>query len=96
VYCTPGTAATVSLDLGTHFAGTTRRMLSGAANLMNYEVYRDSGRTVVWNTTNTVGGTSASKTTAINGGFIAYGRIPSGQDVTIGAYNDTLLVTVNY
>jgi len=96
VFCTTGTLATVSLDLGTHATGSTRRMLSGAANFMNYEIYRDAGRTIVWNTTNTVSGTSASKATAINGGFIAYGRIPSGQDVTMGAYADTLLVTVNY
>ena len=96
VYCNPGTAVTVSLDLGTHASGTTRQLLSGAANFMTYEVYRDSGRTVVWNTTNTVSGTSTSNAVAINGGFIAYGRISAGQDVTIGAYNDTLLVTVNY
>jgi len=96
VYCTAGTLATVSLDLGTHFTGSTRRMLSGAANFLNYEVYKDAARSVVWNSVNTDSGTSASKTTAINGGFIAYGRIPSGQDVTMGSYNDTLLVTVNY
>jgi spore coat protein U-like protein len=96
VYCTTGTLATVSLDLGTHFTGTTRRMLAGAANFLTYEIYRDAARTVVWNTVNTNSGTSTSKTIAINNGFIAYGRIPSGQDVTMGAYGDTLLVTVNY
>ncbi len=95
VYCTPGTLATVALDLGTHASGSTRRMLAGA-DLLTYEIYRDSTRTVVWNTTNTNSGTSTSKNTPINSGFIAYGRIPAGQDVTIGSYSDTVLVTVNY
>ncbi|HLJ73439.1 MAG TPA: spore coat U domain-containing protein, partial [Thermoanaerobaculia bacterium] len=96
VYCTTGTLATVSLDLGSHFTGTTRRMLSGAANFMTYEIYKDAGRTVVWNSTNTNSGTSTSKTIPINSGFIAYGRIPAGQDIPAGGYNDTVLVTVNY
>lgn len=95
VYCTPGTLATVALDLGIHASGSTRRMLAGA-NLLTYEIYRDSTRTVVWNTTNTNSGTSTSKNTPINSGFIAYGRIPAGQDVAIGSYSDTVLVTVNY
>src|SRR5579872_4074708 len=68
VYCTTGTLATVSLDLGSHFTGTTRRMLSGA-NFMTYEIYKDAGRTVVWNSTNTNSGTSTSKTIPINSGF---------------------------
>ena len=45
---------------------------------------------------NTDSGTSASKNTPISGGFVAYGRIPAGQDVTMGSYADTMLVTVNY
>src|SRR3982751_2845498 len=39
VYCTTGTAVTVSLDPGSHVTGTTRRMLSGVANFLNYEIY---------------------------------------------------------
>ena len=96
VYCTTGTAGTVSLDPGTHVTGSTRRMLSGVANFLNYEIYRDAARSSIWNTVNLDAGTSASKTVAINGGFIAYGRIPAAQDVTMGSYSDTLLVTVNY
>ena len=43
VYCTAGTPVTVLLDLGQHASGTTRRMLSGAANFLSYEVYKDAG-----------------------------------------------------
>ena len=96
VYCTAGTLANVSLDLGSHASGSTRRMLGTTGDLLTYEIYRDAARTVVWNTVNRDSGTSASKTIPINGGFIAHGRIPAGQDVRIGSYSDTVLVTVNY
>ena len=96
VYCTTGTLATVSLDLGTHASGSTRRTLGSTGDFLTYELYRDAARTVVWNAVNTNSGTSTSRLTPINGGFIAYGRIPAGQDVRIGSYGDTVLVTVNY
>jgi spore coat protein U domain-containing protein, fimbrial subunit CupE1/2/3/6 len=96
VYCTTGTLATVSLDLGTHISGSSRRMLGTTGDFLTYELYRDAARSVVWNTTNTYSGTSTSKLTPINGGFVAYGRTFAGQDVRIGSYSDTVLVTVNY
>ncbi len=96
VDCTIGTLATVALNLGAHASGTTRRMLGSTGSFLTYEVYNNSGRTVVWNGTNTESGTSTSKNSSINGGFVAYGRIFAGQDVGIGSYSDTLLVTVNY
>ena len=96
VYCTTGTLATVSLDLGTHVSGSTRRMLGTTGDCLTYEIYRDAARTVIWNAANTNSGTSTSKLTPISGGFVAYGRIPQAQDVRIGNYSDTLLVTVNY
>jgi spore coat protein U-like protein len=96
VYCTQGTAATVSLDLGSHATGTTRRMLGVSGDFLTYELYRDAGRTAVWNAASTNGGASTSKNTAINNGFTAYGRIFAGQDVSVGSYSDIVLVTVNY
>jgi len=96
VYCTTGTLATVSLDAGSHASGSTRRLLGTTGDFLTYEIYNDSARSVVWNTVNTDSGTSVSKLTPINGGFTAYGRIPAAQDVRIGSYSDTVLVTVNY
>ena len=96
VYCTAGTLATVALDLGTHVSGSTRRMLGTTGDFLTYQLYRDAAHTVVWNSVNTNSGTSASKNTPINNGFVAYGRIPAAQDVGIGSYSDTVLVTVNY
>jgi spore coat protein U-like protein len=98
VYCTPGTTATVLLDVGSHAAGTTRRMLGPAGNLLTYEIYRNAGRTLVWGWTNPTGnsGTATSIAIPINSGFTAFGQIPAGQDVVFGGYSDTVLVTVNY
>jgi spore coat protein U-like protein len=96
VFCTTGTLATVSLDVGSHASGSTRRLLGTSGDLLTYEIYLDAPRTIVWNTVNTDSGTSVSKLTPISGGFTAYGRIPAGQDVRTGSYSDTVLVTVNY
>jgi len=96
VYCTAGTPAKVALDTGLWSAGSPRRLKSAAGNFLNYEMYTNSGHTVIWNATNTNNGTSASKLTPINGGFTVYGQLPAGQDIPAGAYSDTVTVTVNY
>jgi spore coat protein U-like protein len=98
VYCTAGTFARVFLDLGTYASGTTRRMLGPSTNYLQYEIYRDAGRSAVWGTTvaTSNSGTATSIIIAINSGFTAYGRVPAGQDVVFGGYGDTVLVTVNY
>ncbi|HUJ14353.1 MAG TPA: spore coat U domain-containing protein [Thermoanaerobaculia bacterium] len=96
VYCTKGALASVALDTGSHASGSTRRMLGSSGDFLNYELYRDASRTTVWNSTNIDTGTSASRLTPINGGFTVYGRIPAGQDVSVGNYSDTVLVTVSY
>ena len=95
VYCTKGATGTVSLDLGINASGATRRMTDGT-NFMNYEVYKNAGRTVIWNAVNTNSAVSTSKSTALNGGFTAYGRVPAGQDLPVGAFFDTLQATVNF
>lgn len=97
VYCTPGTAATVSLGNGLNFAAGSRRMAGPPTSFLNYQLYRNPARTLLWSTTpNTVTGTSASKLTPISGGMIVYGRIPAAQDPLVGAYADTVQATVNY
>ena len=95
VYCTKGATGTVSLDLGVNASGATRRMTDGT-NFMNYEVYKNAGRTVIWNAANTNSAVSTSKSTALSGGFTAYGRVPAGQDLPLATFYDTLQATVNF
>jgi spore coat protein U-like protein len=61
---------------------------------MNYQLYSDSGRSSVW-TTAIAETVSGGVTTPTN--VTIYGRIPSGQDASIGAaYTDSVTATVNF
>ena len=96
VYCTKGTSGNVTLDNGSNFSGGARRMKSAGGVFLTYEVYKDPARSTIWNAVNINSATSTSKNTALGGGFIAYGRIPSAQDVPATSYSDTLQSVVNY
>ena len=96
VACTKGAAATIDLGNGGNLSGGSRRMASGT-DFLNYSLYKDAARTQVWGT-GLAGGTtytynSASKVaTAVT----VYGKVPQNQDVTVGAYSDVVLATINY
>jgi spore coat protein U-like protein len=96
VSCTKGTVVTVGIDDGANASGQIRRMASGATSYLNYDLYQDEARTLRW-------GSTAGQT--FNGGiapsrdprqFIVYGRVPGAQDVAEGAFQDTVLVTVDF
>lgn len=96
VACTLTTAYTVGLDAGTGTGATVavRKMLNGA-NALNYSLYQNNPRTVVWGNTvgtNTVAGTGSGG----NQTLTAYGRIPAGQTLPAGTYTDTVTVQVLY
>jgi spore coat protein U-like protein len=77
-----------------------RKMKIGAtSDTVNYQLYRDSGRTQVWGITN--GGGSPDVYSDMGNGdaqiIPVFGRVPTGQtNPKIGTYNDTITVTVNY
>jgi spore coat protein U-like protein len=102
VYCTNGATATVSLSNGADYGqgpsgATTRAMKSTVGtNYLSFDIFKDAAFATVWNTTNTVNGTSTSKNTAVSGGFILYGSIPAGQDVAVASYQETIDATVNF
>ena len=96
VACTKGAAATIDLGVGGNLFGGSRRMSSGT-DFLNYALYRDAARTQVWGTGMTGGSTltynSASKTST---NITVYGKVPQAQDVTVGAYSDVVVATINY
>ena len=92
VACTKGSSAAVSLDDGVNASGSTRRMKAGA-DYLDYEMYSDSGRTTVWNTSNTVSYAATSKAPA---SLTLYGRVAAGQDVPTGSYSDTVVATITF
>jgi len=91
------------VDLGTGQSGTynTRAMTNGVSQL-NYNLYTNAARTLVWG--NGTGGTRRvwnfyflqpiGSTQTDN--HTVYGRIFPAQNVSVGSYLDTLVVTVTF
>lgn len=90
IRCTRGAGVSIDLDLGLNAVGGLRHMTDGTDNL-NYELYTDAPGGTVWNSL----AIAASANFAARN-FSVFGRIPAGQDVGVGVYNDTVQATINY
>jgi spore coat protein U-like protein len=97
--CAPNvTAPVVQLSTGQSGTYANRRLTSGSWNL-NYNLYTNAARTVVWGN-----GTGGSQSQTLSGGTVSggrrrfsrtvYGRIPGQQNVGVGSYGDTVVMTV--
>lgn len=84
---------------GGHGDFSSRTMNSGSHALL-YNLYTDPAYTTVWGD-----GTGVSSVVSdsyliglftVTRNYTVYGRIPAGQDASVGNYSDTLIVTVNY
>ena len=95
VACTKGSTAAISMNLGTHASGAVRRMQHSvtATEFLTYELYTTGGRTTVWNTTNTV---AYNATTKAASPVTVFGRVPSGQDIAVGNYSDSIVATITF
>ena len=78
-----------------------RRMKGAGADRLNYNIFIDGSRTVIFG--NGTGGSSlvdlkrpTGKPAPWNQNIRYYGRIFPGQDVSPGEYSDTLTVTINW
>lgn len=106
-YTGPGgadqTNYTVALSTGSGGTYVPRR-LSAGASLLNYNLFRDAGRSQVWGngTAGTaivtgsikVGPGAGNNTRTAN--HPVYGRIPAQQDPDTGNYSDTIVVTLTF
>lgn len=98
VLCTTGTPYTVALGVGNGPGATvaTRKMGNLLnSDLLNYTLYQNAARSTQWGSTvgtDTLAATAAIPASTIN----VYGQIFSGQNVSAGAYTDTVNVTVTY
>ena len=97
VACTTGTTYNVGLNAGTASGATvtTRKMNGPAGATLNYQLFKNFGRTVNWG--NTVGtdtmlgiGNNAIQNLTV------YGQIPAAQSAAIGSYTDTIVATLTY
>lgn len=93
--CPPNTAWRMGLSNGQHAQGTQRRMAGPGGQFVNYELYRNAGRTQRWGNdtsggTDTVNGPSGTNT------FTVHGRVPAQAVPAAGTYADTVTVTLTY
>jgi spore coat protein U-like protein len=91
VACVKGTVANIGLGNGSNYS-SGRRMTNGA-DFLSYDLYTSAARTTVWDTTNRVGYTAASKAST---SLTIYGRVPSHQDVAAGSYTDTVVAQAEF
>ena len=71
--------------------------MASGSDFLNYALYKDAARTQVWGT-GLAGGTTMAYNAATKASTAVsvYGTVPQNQDVTVGAYSDVVLATINY
>ena len=94
VRCTRGSGLRIDLGNGANFSGT-RRMTNGT-DFLGYALYTDAGRATAWGSGAGSGLAIAPAANFAAQNYSVYGRIPAGQDVSVGVYNDTVVATINY
>jgi spore coat protein U-like protein len=94
---TGSAAKLVTVDLGRGNAPTfTPRLMRNGASQFSYNLFLDAARTTIWG--DGTGGTlrygATNPPNVID--LTIYGRIPALQDLPLGSYTDTIVVTVNF
>lgn len=94
VNCTLNGAYSVSLDGGTTTGDVGNRQMQLGAATIDYQLYRDPARTLIWGDTpgTTVDGTGSSTPQSIT----VYGRVPPQGPKPTGSYQDTVTATVEF
>ena len=94
VTCDLGDTYTIGLDDGSNASGTQRRMARIALPVayLNYGLYQNAAHTQIWRDT------GPTRVSGIGSGaaqvYTVYGELPGAQIVPLGAYIDTVTVTV--
>ena len=89
----------VTIDLSQGNAGTyASRTLFRGTEALNYNLHLDAAMTQIWG--NGTGGSQRyGPTSPPNNQDVTvtiFGRIPAGQDVSVGNYTDTIVATINF
>jgi hypothetical protein len=102
VNCTNGDSLTISLDAGGSATGSQRRLVN-SGNFLNYNLYQPTAAgnaqaapAVAWGDGTALGNTFATTSTGAAQVFNVYGQVPSGQTLYVGAYSDTVTITLSY
>lgn len=94
-------SVTLQLSQGSNGSSVNARRMANTTvpgEFLNYGLFRDTGRSLVWGFSPGVDTTTQTITVPNKGSatatFTIYGRIPSLQDPAVGAYTDRVTVTV--
>lgn len=92
--CTPGIPVQIALDAGLNSVSTNTRLLKNGANVLSYQLFQDTGRTVVWGTgSDSYHFTSSPFPTQ----SVIYARLNSqGSFPVAGVYTDTVTATISW
>jgi spore coat protein U domain-containing protein, fimbrial subunit CupE1/2/3/6 len=89
------TPVTIAIGPGRSGSFSSRAMRGPGGDLLRYDLYLDAARSIVWG--DGAPGTSTWASASPSDRTIAvYARAFAAQDVSTGAYDDTITVTINY
>jgi spore coat protein U domain-containing protein, fimbrial subunit CupE1/2/3/6 len=96
----PSVNVSVSIGPSQNTGGTSVRRMrqQGGTDLLNYNLFSDPGRSVIWGTANDAviqQVTVPSNRGSVQRVFQIYGRILPGQNASMGNYGDSLTITVD-
>ncbi len=99
VACTVYSNVQLTIGSSINSGGFNPRKMKQAAgsDLLNYNIYTTSSYTTIWGD-GTSGTSTLSQYVRKQSPWNAtvYGRIPAAQDVYVGTYGESLVVTINY
>ncbi|HSI55144.1 MAG: spore coat U domain-containing protein [Ramlibacter sp.] len=96
--CTPGTTYQLGLNEGTTAGATvTQRKLVSASNAtLNYQLYSDSARSVIWGNTPGTDTVTGLPGTGLAQDYTVFGSIPPSQAAPAEEFGDTITVRIYY
>ena len=78
-------------------ANAAANLTASGSDFMNYSLFKDAALTQAWGTGIAGGTTSAYNAATKNVTAVTvFGMVPAAQDVTVGAYADVVVATINY
>lgn len=87
VNCNTSTPYTLKPSEG--YSGFNERRMMHGDNHLIYNLYKDPSHNLIWGDANMIQGKNTAE-------YSIYGRIPARQNVSVGSYNDTLTITLEY
>lgn len=101
VACTAGAATTMGMDQGSNPTATStaalpERQMADGPNALSYGLYQDSARTTVWGDVGTPAAVTYNSVSFAPTTLTIFGQVPSGQDINVGTYSDTVTATISF